>query len=79
MVATNQKIKDFFALTGNNPIVTNEQLTKLAEAVGARVNRDESPVDADGLVDFIYQELRDITIHHNANKDAQAARAAVTF
>jgi hypothetical protein len=29
MPATNQNIRDLFALTGNNPTVTNGQLTRL--------------------------------------------------
>ena len=79
MAATNTDVKNFFALTGNNPNVTNAQLTRLAAAVGARVNQDGTPADAGQLVDFIYQELKNITIYHEQDAAASTARAGVAF
>ena len=79
MAANNTDIKNFFSLTGNNPAVTNGQLTRLAEALGARINDDGSPASQDQLVDFVYQELKNLTIYYNQDKGAATARAGVTF
>ena len=79
MAATNQKIKDFFALTGNNPAVTAGQLTKVSEAIGATINEDGSPATADQLVDYVYQELKNLAIYHNQDLEAATARSGVTF
>ncbi len=79
MAATNTDIKNFFALTGNNPAMTNAKLTRLAAAVGARINEDGTPADAGQLVDFVYQELKNITIYHEQDAAASTARAGVTF
>ena len=79
MAATNQKIKDFFALSGNNPALTNAQIAKLATALGDRIHDDNSDATPDELVDFIYQEVRNPTIYFNRDKDAAVARDAVTF
>ena len=79
MAATNQKIKDFFALTGNNPTVTAGQLSKVIEALGATINEDHSSATADQLVDYVYQELKNLTVYYNQDKKTATARAGVTF
>ena len=56
MAATNQDIKDFFALSGNNPAVTNGQLATLAEWFTS-ITSIASP-DADDFVDYLYDTLR---------------------
>ena len=79
MAATNQKIKDFFALSGNNPTVTAGQLTKLVDAIGAAINEDGSPATPDQLVDYVYQELKNLAIYHDQDTEAATARSGVTF
>ncbi len=81
MAATNQNIKDFFALSGNNPNITNAQLVKVGDWMKAvtnwRATDDEGnpvpPPDADTLVDLLYADLRAKVTHWL--KDRQA----VTF
>ena len=65
MAATNQNIKDFFALSGNNPNVTNPQLAKVQDwmkAVTPWQEGDPDP-DADTLVDLLYADLRAKVTH----------------
>lgn len=62
MPATNNDIKNLFALTGNNPPLTAARLTKLADwgqAVIHPVDDDGEPrgVTPDDLVDYIYADL----------------------
>jgi hypothetical protein len=56
MAATNQNIKDFFALTGNNPAVTNQQLTDTSVWLDSVIGGTGST--ADDLVDFIYKTIK---------------------
>ena len=79
MAATNQNIKNFFALSGNNPAVTNGQLTRLAAAMQAKYAGEGVTVDADWLVDWIYQQLKNETIYHEQDEAASTARAGVRF
>ncbi len=79
MAATTQNLKDFFALSGNNPTVTNAKLARLAAALGARIHEDGSEATSDELVDFVYQELKNLTIYHEQDQAASTARAGVTF
>lgn len=57
MAATPQDIKAFFALSGNNPEVTNGQLTKVRAWLSSATGK-ENP-DEDDLVDHIYKTLKD--------------------
>lgn len=62
MAATNNDLKSFFALTGNNPTLTAARLAKLNDwgnAVIHPVDGDGNPRDvtADDLVDYIYADL----------------------
>lgn len=57
MPATNQDLKDFFAFTGNNPAVTNGQLQSVSDWLTEHKGL-ETPADADDLVDFLYESLR---------------------
>jgi hypothetical protein len=61
--ATNQDIKDFFALSGTNPNITSAQLTKLSDWAVAVMqpvdaNGDPRAANADDLVDYLYRDLR---------------------
>ena len=66
MAATNDDIKNFFKLSGNNPNITNAQLVKIQDwmkAVTSWRAEDEDgnsnpPPDADALVDLLYRDLR---------------------
>lgn len=78
MAATNQDLKDFFALTGNNPAITNEQLTRLQDAMAAGFI-DPPTIDADWLVDRIYEYLVGVVLEQEKADAATAARAEVTF
>lgn len=71
MPATNQNVKDFFALSGNNPNITNAQLVKVADWLKATTGKET--VDADDVVDYLYADLRAKVTHWL--KDRQA----VTF
>ncbi len=62
MAATNKDIKDFFALSGNNPAVTNGQLSDLA-AWFTSITSIESPTP-DDFVDHIYKTLKGQVISH---------------
>jgi hypothetical protein len=79
MAASNQDIKDFFALSGNNPAVTNPQLVKLAAAVGKEANEDGSPATPDQFVDAAYTYYRNLTIYNEQDEAARSARSAVEF
>ena len=79
MAATNTDVRNFFALTGNNPNVTNTKLTRMAAALGARIHEDGSPATPEELVDFLYQELKNIVVYHEQDRAAATARSAVTF
>jgi len=70
--ATNQDIKDFFALTGTNPAVTNAQLADVSAWLTQHRGL-ESPATAGDLVDYVYQTLREQVISHKRNT------ATVTF
>lgn len=63
MPATNQNLIDFFALTGNNPSVTNQQLTDLSDWLTDHIGLD-APADADDVVDYIYKTFREQVIAH---------------
>ena len=74
MPATPNDLKNFFALSGNNPPVTNAQLTKLAVWLGEQIGKDPllGPADADDFVDFVYQTTRQAIVHRQRAKSAQA-------
>ena len=55
-MATSQDLKDFFALTGNNPVVTDSQLLDVQAWLDHELGKTGS--DADALVDFIYRTIR---------------------
>lgn len=57
MAATNQDLKDFFALTGNNPPVSNAQLQDLADWLSEHAGI-ETPT-ANDVVDFVYKTFRE--------------------
>ena len=57
MAATAQNLKDFFALTGNNPAVTNDHLTQLSEWLQDVVGLD-ALATADEAVDYIFTTLK---------------------
>ena len=61
MAATAQDIKDFFALSGNNPPVTNAQLVSLDDWLKGITGGDGG---ADELVDYLYEMLRQQVISH---------------
>ena len=61
MPATDQDIKDFFALTGNNPNFTNTRLAKVTDWLKATTGKDS--VDADDVVDYLFDELRAKVTH----------------
>ena len=79
MAATSQDIKDFLALSGNNPNVSNTKMTRLKAALGAKINLDGSPAEEDQLVDYVYQHLVDLTVRHEKEAAAKAAESGVTF
>jgi hypothetical protein len=62
-MATNQTVKDFFASSGNNPEVSNTQLTKISDWLTEHKGLD-APATADDLVDYIYQTLREQVLAH---------------
>ena len=63
MVAGNQDLKDFFALTGNNPAVTNGQLQSLSDWLTEHIGTD-GPATADDFVDYVYQTIREQVVSH---------------
>ena len=79
MAATAKHIKDFFALSGNNPAITTPELNRLAATVGKEVNEDKSPATPDQFVDAVYNYYRNLTIYAEQDEAAAAARAAVVF
>ena len=66
-MATKQDIKDFFALTGNNPPVTNAQLLSIEDFLSDRLTVP-TMVTEDTLIDYIYQILREQVISHKRTK-----------
>jgi hypothetical protein len=60
MAATAKDIKDFFALSGNNPAVTNTQLVSL----DAWLEDHTGETGADALIDYWYKTLREQVISH---------------
>ena len=69
MPASPQDIKDFFALTGSNPPVTNSQLLKL----DAWLEDHTGESGSGALVDYLYTMLKQQAISH------QRASQEVTF
>ncbi len=65
MAATNDDIKNFFKLSGNNPNVTNAQLAKINDWMKAVTPQEEAGPDpnADTLVDLLYADLRAKVTH----------------
>lgn len=63
MAATNQNLKDFFALSGNNPALTNAQLTDLSDWLTDH-NGLSVPADVDDIVDYLYDTLRQQVISY---------------
>ncbi len=61
MTATNQDIKDFFALAGHT--VTNSHLTRLATWLQVQEGFETTP-DATDLVNTIYRTIRQQVIDH---------------
>jgi len=62
MAATNQNIKDFFALTGNNPTVTNQQLLNVQKWLDDAEGLENS--DANDLIDYLYESIKNQVISH---------------
>lgn len=62
MPATAQDIIDFFALSGNNPTVTNAHLQRVGDWATA-IYGIESPTP-DDLVDILFQFLRQNVISY---------------
>lgn len=62
MPQTVQGLKDFFDSTGNNPPVTNSQLTELNDWLTSHTGI-ESPTP-DDLVDHLYNMLREQVVSH---------------
>lgn len=56
MAASNQDLKNFFALSGNNPTMTNAKLTKLAAWLTLKKTAPVSAT-ADDVVDHLYEYL----------------------
>ena len=69
MAATAKDLKDFFALTGNNPPVTNGQLLSLAAWFTDRTGTES--LTPDDFIDFIYTTFSEQVQSHK--------RAAATF
>ena len=72
MPATNQNVKDFFALAGKT--VTNAHLQKFADALIAN-SRIDTP-NADDVVNWIYRQAKDFVNRNTVNKAQAAAEAA---
>ncbi len=71
MAATSQDLKDFFALSGNNPPVTDAQLDKVQDWLDdVRGLTNSTP---DDLVDYIYQAIKEQVLAH------QRRTQSVTF
>ncbi len=68
MSATAQNIKDFFALSGNNPPVTNDQLTDLAAWFSDHTGT-ENPTP-DDFIDYIYTMFSQQVISHKRSTSA---------
>ena len=66
MPATAQNLKDFFALSGNNPPVTNAQLTALNDWLTDMTDKS----GADGLVDHVYETLKQQVISHKRRQQS---------
>lgn len=62
MAQTVQGLKDFFDSTGNNPVITNQQLTELNSWFSSHTGiANPTP---DDLVDFIYNMLREQVVNY---------------
>jgi len=57
MAATNQSIKDAFALSGNKPDVTNSRLVRLQIFIDSELGITGST--ADDFWDYVYEDLKD--------------------
>ncbi len=66
MTTTNKNLKDFFALTGNNPPVTNDQLTDLAAWLSSATG--EATPSADSVVDYIYKTFAEQVRAHKKSE-----------
>lgn len=62
MAATNDDLKAFFALSGNNAPVTNAQLTKLSAWFTDHTGK-ETPTP-DDFIDYIYTTFQQQVISH---------------
>ncbi len=60
MAATPQDIKDFLALSGNNPAVTDDQLIRVRAWLSSAISKDNP--DSDDLVDYTYKTWKEQTL-----------------
>jgi len=70
MASTNENLKDFFALSGNNPTLTDAQLIKIRDwldfAIGPKDEDGNSRTStSDDLVDWLYQIVKSNTIKYS--------------
>ena len=79
MPASNDNIKNFFALTGNNRTLTADRMTRVRAAMQAKYGSDDVTVDATWLVDWLFGLLKSEVIYHEQDVAASAARSAVDF
>ena len=79
MPASNDNIKNFFALTGNNGTLNPARMTRVRSALQAKYGGEGVTVDADWVVDWLFGLLKSEVIHHEQNVAASAARSAVDF
>lgn len=70
MPATNQNLKDFFALTGNNPAVTNAQLQAISDWHAAHTGTEDPTPD--DIIDGIYTTLKQQVISHKRATSAHS-------
>ena len=71
MAATSQNLKDFFALTGDNPTVTNAQLQSVSDWLTEALGLD-SAAGADDLVNYIYDMLAQQVVAYKRRHAATA-------
>ena len=64
-MTTKKNIKDFFALTGNNPPVTDQQLSDVEEWL--KSTGIEEPT-LDDLVDYLYKTIKQQVVSHTRSK-----------
>lgn len=75
MAATSQNLKDFFALSGNNPAVTDGQLQSVSDWLTDNLGLNNvvdvlgvptlpPPADADDLVDYFYRHVREQVLNY---------------